>query len=933
MSVLTDGVRHPKIYAYTLDQYANMQWEGPRDGSGLVKVGYTAKDDAEDRIKEQLNPVRMPTAASYGLLLVEPAVTNDGRSFTDHVVHRALERKGVYRRRDPGTGSPTEWFECTRDEVLAAINDVRTGQQTGSLIARRSFLMRPEQRAAVAHTAAYFEQSADPDNLPHFLWNAKMRFGKTFATYQLARRMNWTRVLVLTFKPAVEEAWREDLESHIDFEGWRFKGKNDSPPDLDDGSPLVWFASFQDVLGTDDKGHPKARNQSLYGQTWDVVVIDEYHFGAWRDAARSLYMSDRAARAEGIIGDPSETPELEIPALDEDFRENLRSALWGSLNIRHYLYLSGTPFRALTNGEFLEDQVFNWTYSDEQRVKEDWTGPDTNPYQGLPKMHLLAYEMPPKLRETAINNQSQFSLTEFFRTERGAKKVPRFIHEGSVQKFLDVLRGQDTTGLWSHVVNLKAPPLPYEDANLLRALQHTIWYLPGVDACLAMRDLINAQHNTAYRDYTVIVAAGPDAGIGVDALPPVRQAIGKIPQDTKTITLSCGKLLTGVTVPAWAGILMLREMKSPESYFQAAFRVQSPWMSRMVDTAEGGQTEFVHKEHCYVIDFSLNRALTQIVDYATQLRADSPSVSDPIAAIDEFMEFLPVLAFDGSGMSQLRAEDVLDHVTSGISASMLARRWNSVELISLDLKAMETLLSNQELLKSLEQVKMFRNITNNLITMITTNKELRDKKLTRMKLTKVEKQREKAAKAERDNLKKRLQRFITRIPAFMYLTDDRERTINEIIAQDEPELFEKVTSLQLKHFEQLVDAGVFNDTKMNDAVWKFRTFEEPSLRYLTAEDATRTVGGWNLRRDKKFARLLDMEILSDGDVLTGPNGIRAIVSGDYGILIDGIRYESPDHAATAIADGITDGWTFWRADTESGSSTLAKLLELNPVAP
>ncbi len=932
MSVLADGVRHPKIYAYTLDRYADMLWEGPRTGSGLLKVGYTEKD-AEVRIREQLYQVKMPTSVQYDVLLVERAITDDGHVFTDHAVHKALQRKAVHRRSDPDSGRPTEWFECTKDELLAAVVEVRTGQQSGSLRARRAFPMRPEQEAAVTQTLMYFERHSDPENRPHFLWNAKMRFGKTFTMYQLAKRMGWLRVLVLTFKPAVEDAWRDDLEGHVDFDGWRFKGKNDPPADVNDASPLVWFASFQDVLGTDHNGSPKAKNLGLYEATWDAVVIDEYHFGAWRDAARSLYVSDRAAHDEGVAGDLSEKRELDTPDLDDDFQENLKRELGGKLDIRHYLYLSGTPFRALTHGEFLEDQVFNWTYSDEQGAKKNWAGPGTNPYQGLPKMHLLAYEMPPKLREVAINNQSQFSLTEFFRTERDDENVPRFLHEGSVQKFLDVLRGQDLTGLWSNVANLKAPPLPYEDPGLLRALQHTIWCLPGVDACLAMRDLIKAQRNTSYRDYTVMVAAGPGAGVGIEALPPVQQAIGKVPQDTKTITLSCGKLLTGVTVPAWAGIFMLRELKSPESYFQAAFRVQSRWVSRMVDTVEGGETELVHKEHCYVIDFSLNRALTQIVDYATRLRADSTSVRDPVAAIDEFMGFLPVLAFDGSGMSQLRAEDVLDHVTSGISASMLARRWNSVELIRLDLKAMESLLSNKELLESLEQVEMFRNITNDLTTIITANKELREKKLTKEKLTPKEKKREKAAKTERDNLKKRLQRFITRIPAFMYLTDDRERTIKEIIAQDEPDLFEQVTSLRLKHFEQLVDAGVFNDTKMNDAVWKFRTFEEPSLRYLTAEDAARTVGGWSLRRDKQFAHLLDIEILGDGDTLTGPGGARAVVSGDYGILIDGIRYESPDHAAAAVDNGVTDGWTFWQADTGYGSGTLAELLELDPVCP
>src|SRR5690554_5100102 len=210
-----------------------------------------------------------------------------------------------------------------------------------------------------------------------------MRFGKKFAAYQIAKRMGWNQVLVLTYKPAVEHSWREDLESHVDFTGWRFKGKNDLPPDLDDPSPLVWFASFQDVLGTDDSGQPKEKNKALYDVRWDVLIIDEYHFGAWRDAARDLYLSD--------AGDPSERRAVETPDLDEDFSVNLEESIRrANLAISNYLYLSGTPFRAITQGEFLEDQIFNWTYSDEQRAKEEAAkkgGP--NPYAALPKMHLL----------------------------------------------------------------------------------------------------------------------------------------------------------------------------------------------------------------------------------------------------------------------------------------------------------------------------------------------------------------------------------------------------------------------------------------------------------------------------------------------------------------------------------------------------------------
>jgi len=877
---LAGGVRHPKIYAYTTDAYRDEPWTGKRQGSGLIKVGYTDRD-ADRRITEQLHGVKMPTRTNYDLLLTASAITDSGQAFMDHDVHAALVRAGVTRREG-------EWFEATAAEVQAAIDAVKADKPLDSLRPRAAFGMRPEQLAAVDFSQRYFLDHASEDNPPHLLWNAKMRFGKTFTTYQLAKRMGWSRVLVLTYKPAVETAWREDLEGHADFDGWRFKGKNDLPASLDDPTPLVWFASFQDVLGTDVDGHPKAKNEGLYEITWDAIVIDEYHFGAWRDAARGLYLGEG-----DTDGDSSEKAELDTPDLDEDFTENLEQAL--QIKVRNYLYLSGTPFRALTQGEFLEDQVYNWTYSDEQRAKENWNGPEANPYRSLPKMYLLAYEMPEALKEVALNNLSEFSLTEFFRTDK-APGQPKFVHQTEVQRWLDLLRGQDITGLWANVSNQQRPPLPYEDTNLLAALQHTVWYLPSIDACTAMRDLLAAQHNTFYRDYKVVVAAGSQAGIGMAALPPVESAIGPVPQDSKSITLTCGKLMTGVTVPAWAGIFMLRELKSPESYFQAAFRVQSPWVSKFVDSIEGGTGEVVHKEHCYVLDFSPNRALRQIVDYATRLRAAEASERNDEAAIDEFMEFLPVLSFDGYAMTQLHAANVIDFLTRGISSSMLARRWNSPELLTLDLKAMEAILGNAELLASLEQIEVFRNIGQDLTALISTNKELRQKKLAKEKLNKDERAKKDDAAKRRENLKAKLQRFITRIPAFMYLTDDREKAVRDIITQSETALFQKVTGLSLRDFELLVDAHVFNDGKMNDAVWKFRTFEAPSLAYGGHEGPThRTVGGWTLRRDQELAQLVDAEVLAFG-AATGDSGI--------------------------------DGWQFWSASTAYGNGTLAQLKSL-----
>ncbi len=905
---LAGGVRHPKIYAYTIDQFASTPWKGKREGAGLIKVGDTQRD-VSVRIREQLAAIKMPVETVPDVLLVEAAITEDGRAFRDHEVHAALERAGYHR-------FAGEWFEATKDEVAAAIQAVREGKDLPSARRVSDFPMRPEQALSVKETAHYLRTHAKAKSgqAPDYLWNAKMRFGKTFATYQLAKEMGWTRVLVLTYKPAVEQAWREDL-SHKDFAGWRFHGKDDGAADIKDKSPLVWFASFQDVLGKDDDGTAKVKNRDLYKVDWDAVVVDEYHFGAWRDAARSIYVGEvDEVTGEKTEGDKSEAKEADTPDLDDGFVEGIEAALAKQrLKVDNYLYLSGTPFRALTEGEFLEDQVYNWTYSDEQRAKKDWDEAGPNPYASLPQMHLLAYEMPEKLKEVALNNLSEFSLTEFFRTTKDGGK-PTFTHENEVQKWLDLLRGQDLSDLWAAVSSTNRPPMPFADVNLLTALQHTVWYLPGVDACVAMKDLLGQSHNKFFRDYTIVVAAGNEAGMGQEALGPVEEAITNVPQDAKSITLSCGKLMTGVTVPAWAGIFMLRELKSPETYFQAAFRVQSPWSYKQVNTAVGGEDEVVVKEHCYVLDFSPNRALRLIVEYATKLRPTTAADTDEEAALAEFMEFLPVLAFDGSTMSTLSAGDVIDYLTKGISSSMLARRWNSPELITLDLKAMEAILADDKLVESLEKIEMFRNISDDLSALISSNKELKPKKLAKEKLTPKEKKQEDEAKKKREGIKKKLQRFLTRIPAFMYLTDDREKTVYDIITQVEPKLFEKVTTLSLKDFERLVNAGAFNASKMNDAVWKFRQFEEPSLSYTKPVEA-QTRGGWNVRRDERFAELIEKAVLTPGDQLTNSdpiNPVTAFVSEDYGLLVDGVRHESPDLAAIAASgDGVADGWAYW----------------------
>ena len=327
--------------------------------------------------------------------------------------------------------------------------------------------------------------------------------------------------------------------------------------------------------------------------------------------------------------------------------------------------------------------------------------------------------------------------------------------------------------------------------------------------------------------YKIIVAAGNEAGMGADAVNPVYASMGN-PQEDSTITLSCGKLSTGVTVRPWTGIFMLRNSSSPETYFQAAFRVQSPWTMR----DEWGE-EVVLKPLCYVFDFAPNRALRQVAEYSCRLSVDE---HNPEQKVNDFIKYLPILAYDGSSMKQIDAAGILDMAMSGTTATLLARRWESALLVNVDNGTLSRLLASPEAMKALMNIEGFRALNKEIETII--NKSEAVKKAKKEKgdnLTAKEKKEltaeEKEYKSKRKEIQQKLIKFATRIPVFMYLTDYREYTLYDVIHQLEPELFRKVTGLTLPDFDLLVSLGVFNRELMNDAVYKFKRYEDSSLVY------------------------------------------------------------------------------------------------------
>ena len=811
----------PRIYAYSIDDQAH---------KGLLKVGQTTRD-VKQRIAQQLKTANI---RNYTIELDQVAERDDGTIFTDHDVRMALVRRGF-------ENVELEWMRCTLKDVKTVLTELRTGRKfTGTH--SETFAMRREQAEAVDKTHAYFHSiwREDMHAVPRFPWNAKMRFGKTFATYQLARTLGAKRVLVVTFKPAVEDAWQTELESHVDFDGWQYlsRSSGSDPTKISARTPLVYFGSFQDLLGRDLFRNIKAKNEWLHKVRWDLVVFDEYHFGAWRETAKELFEGEEeaVARKEALIAYGSGLEDLneELGELSEKETEFL------PITTRAYLYLSGTPFRALATGEFIEEQIFNWTYTDEQRAKEEFAAmkpEEPNPYYALPQMRLLTYQMPDELLAIASAGEfDEFDLNAFFEASGTGTKA-QFKHKSDVQKWLEIIRGGYAPKAVEHLKTGTRPPFPYSDVRLLPYLQHSFWFLPNVAACHAMANLLAEKHNTFWHGYEVIVAAGASAGIGLDALPPVRKAIGS-GFETKTITLSCGKLTTGITVPQWSSILMLRNLKSPETYFQAAFRVQSPWSARNPNDDNPNEEEIL-KPVCFVFDFAPTRALRQLSDYGIGL---SPNEPNPENAVKDLLSFLPVLAYDGANMTQIEAGGILDIAIAGTSATLLAHKWNSARLVNVDNDTLRRILDNPEAMDAVERIEGWRSLGDNIIETIINKseklKELKNKAKDKGLSPKEKKElteAEKEYKSKRKLVQEKLIKFATRIPAFMYLTDFRENTLQDVITKLEPELFLAVTGLTVADFDLLVRLKVFNTEQMNQAVFAFRRYEDASLRYTGIE--------------------------------------------------------------------------------------------------
>lgn len=615
----------PMIYAYTTPEVKRHE--------GWTKIGYTDSQSVKDRIAQQTHTADI----EYKLLWEDNAIYKDGsgESFTDHDFHRYLTDKAHVERKPK-----TEWFHIDKDESRELFDkfasrdysDVQTEDKDHS-----TYTLRKEQNEAVTMTEAYFKSHGKG---AEFLWNAKPRFGKTLSTYDLVRRMNLTNVLVVTNRPSIANSWFDDFKKFIGWQtDYKFVSDNDALKNkdtlsrkefiklLDHGDyKQIAFESLQGLKGSVYFGGDYNKLEWIKDLHWDLLVIDEAHEGV------DTYRADKA---------------------------------FDKIDRKYTLYLTGTPFKALAEGKFGEGQIFNWSYADEQRSKENWdsTNEDgSNPYEVMPKLNMFTYQMSEIMTEKAeqkvdLSNGDQadpaFDLNEFFRVKSNGE----FVYDEDVDRFLDALTSNEK--------------YPFSTPLLRQKLAHTFWLLNRVDSTKALAKKL--RNHPVFGKYDIIVAAGDgkvdDDQLNEDQLDQANEksydrvikAINDVESGNSkyvgTITLSVGQLTTGVTIKPWTGVLMLSNMKSPAQYIQAAFRAQNPYKVRR-------GKDIYQKQNSYVFDFDPARTLTIFDDFANNLKQTTAggrgTAEEHKKNIRELLNFFPVIGEDEDGkMVELDAKQIM----------------------------------------------------------------------------------------------------------------------------------------------------------------------------------------------------------------------------------------------------------------------------------
>lgn len=589
---------------------------------GCLKVGEATCDNdnvfglapnskaLNESAKKRINQYTQTAGIAYDLLYTELTIYNSKHglcSFNDKEVHSVLERSGIKKKIFDAENKANEWFITDLETVKQAISAVKAGRESLSSAEisqdRNPIVFRPEQREAIEKTKKQFKKGNQ------MLWNAKMRFGKTLSALQVVKDMDFSRTLILTHRPVVDSGWFEDFgKIFYDSRDFAYGSKNngDSHTSLETRAKqgqckYVYFASMQDLRGSELVGGNFDKNNEVFATAWDCIIVDEAHEGTQTELGKAV-----------------------MQELTKDKTKILR--------------LSGTPFNLLD--DFKEDEIYTWDYVMEQRAKASWDElhfGDPNPYASLPTMNIYTYDLGRLLNEF-VDEDVAFNFREFFRVNDSGT----FVHDKDVSAFLNLITKEDKESCY-----------PFANEEYCNIFRHTLWMLPGVKEARAMSAML--QTHPVFQHFKVVNVAGDgdEDEESKDALVAVEEAIGKDPDATRTITLSCGRLTTGVSVKAWTAVFMLSGSynTAASSYMQTIFRVQTP-------ATINGRV----KEQCYVFDFAPDRTLKVIAETAKISSKAGKTSGNDRKIMGEFLNFCPIISIEGSKMNQFDVPKMLEQL-------------------------------------------------------------------------------------------------------------------------------------------------------------------------------------------------------------------------------------------------------------------------------
>ncbi len=609
----TSSLKLKLIYVFRINEKTH---------EGCLKIGEATSDNEDiwglepnskalnEAAKKRINQYTQTAGIRYDLLYTEVTVYNDKgtlKSFTDHEVRNVLTRSGLKKKVFDTKNNANEWFITDLETVKKAIKAVKEGRESigqNEITTDKSpIAFRPEQQEAIDKTKKQFKKGNE------MLWFAKMRFGKTLSALQVVKDMDFTRTLILTHRPVVDAGWFEDF-GKIFYDKPNFfygsKKNGDLIQTLEkqqrkENSKYIYFASMQDLRGSSQVGGNFDKNDEIFSANWDFIIVDEAHEGTQTELGKNV----------------------------------MRELIKPSTKVLH---LSGTPFNLLDN--YQEDEIYTWDYVMEQKAKKEWDEihfGDPNPYASLPRLNIFTYDLG-KLLNSFVDEDVAFNFREFFRVN----KEGNFLHEKDVRSFLNLICKED-----------KDSNYPYSTKEYRDNFRHSLWMVPGVKEARALSAMLQAHPVFGQFKIVNVAGDGDEEEANEEALKKVKNAISNKPQETYTITLSCGRLTTGVSVPAWTAVFMLSGSfnTSASSYMQTIFRVQTP-------ATINGKI----KEECFVFDFAPDRTLKVIAETAKISSKAGKTSSGDRETMGEFLNFCPIISVDGSRMASYNVEGMLEQL-------------------------------------------------------------------------------------------------------------------------------------------------------------------------------------------------------------------------------------------------------------------------------